>query len=138
MNPLILTTKEHKACHERWIRFKRDFSDRAYLIKRLFDLAEASVRAFGPHLNDVAWLDSGRLYDAVYGSCDPVDLLLDAMHFPRHSEVVDRPRTIQDVTALIMEHEQHGSDGLYMPRSVILGWIARRHDHILGDIGEAA
>lgn len=136
--PLILTTKDHRICHERWLRWKLDFSDRVGLARRLFELAECSVRAFGPHLQDVWWLDRSRLYEDVYGHADPIDTLLDVMHFPSHSDMVDRTRYVADVRKLILEHEDYGSDGNYMPRSVVLGWIARQHDLILGDLKEVA
>lgn len=136
--PLILTNRQHRECHERWLRWKVDFQDRIGLVKRLFDLAESSVRAFGPHLDDVWFLDQARLHEEVYGRFDPVDTLLDAMHFPANSEMVQRPKYIEQVKSLIREHEDYGSDGCYMPRSVILGWIAREHDALLGDINEAA
>lgn len=136
--PLILLTKDHKTCHNRWLQFKRDFPDRISIAKKLFEIAEASVRAFGPHMDDVWWIDQHKLYEEVYGKYDPVDLLLDAMHFPAHSDMVDRTRTIGQVKSLVREHEDYGSDGNYMPRSVILGWIARHHDLILSDLNEAA
>lgn len=136
--PLILLTKDHRVCHERWLRFKLDFADRINIAKKMFEIAEASVRAFGPHMDDVWWVDQSRLYEDVYGKYDPVDMLLDALHFPAHSDMVDRTRYIGQVKSLIREHEDYGSDGNYMPRSVILGWIVRQHDLILGDLNEAA
>lgn len=136
--PLILTNKEHRVCHERWLRWKLDYRDRVGLVKRLFDLAESSVRAFGPHLDDVWFLDQHKLYEEAYGTFDPVDTLLEAMHFPANSPIVSRAKYMEQVKGLICEHETYGSDGNYMPRSVILGWIARQHDLLLGDINEAA
>jgi len=136
--PLILTTAQHRECHERWLRWKNEFPDRIGIVKKVFELAEASVRAFGPHMDDVWWIDQSKLHEEVYGKYDPVDMLLDALHFPPHSQIVDRARRISDVGSLIREHEDYGSDGNYMPRSVILGWIVRQHDQLLGDINEAA
>lgn len=137
--PLILTTKDHRECHERWHRFKAEFADRVVLAKKLFDLTEASVRSFGPHLGDVWWISTEKLYEDVYGKYEPVDLLLDALHFPPHNfPAVDRTRIHDSVRKLIREHEEYGSDGNYMPRSVILGWVIRQHDLILSDIQEAA
>ena len=135
--PLILTTKDHRECHERWHRFKDEFPDRIGLVKKLFDFTEVASRSFGPHVTDARWLDTDEIYRDVYGKHHPFDYLLDAMHFPAHSfPAVDRTRVIEDIDRLIQEHEEFGSDGNYMPRSVILGWIARQHDAILSDSQE--
>jgi hypothetical protein len=136
--PLILTTKDHRQCHDRWHQWKLNYIDRVGITKRLFNLAESSVRAFGPHVDDVRWIDAVTLKADVYGNMEPIDLLLDVLHFPADSEMVMRKRFIGDVRALIHEHEQYGSDGLYMPRSVILGWIIWQHDLLLSDIKEVA
>jgi len=135
--PMVLTTKQHRTCHQRWERFKRTHPSRISLCERLFNLAERSVLAFGPHVTDVAWLNSGSIRGDVYGTYDPVDTLLEALLFPADTALVPRSRYTSQVVGLIAEHEQHGSDGLYMPRSVVLGWICREHDLLLGDLAEA-
>lgn len=137
-SPPILTSKQHRECHERWIAWKANFPDRVRLVKSAFEIAEASVRAFGPHLQDLWWIDGKRLYQDVYGTVDPIMHLLDVLNFPDHSSIVDRTKYAAHVSALIREHEDYGSDGNYMPRSVILGWVVRQHDLILSDINEAA
>lgn len=134
--PLILTNKQHRECHERWARFKAEHPDRVAIAKRQFDVAECSVRAFGPHIEDVTWLDSHSLYEQVYGKFDPVDTLLEVLFFPPDSPLVDRHRYVESVKALIREHEDYGGEGNYMPRSVILGWVIRQHDLLLCDITE--
>lgn len=137
-SPLVLTTKTQRLCHERWLQFKKDFPDRVTLAKKMFDLAEASFRFYGPHLTDINWIRPEMLYEMCYGTFEPADMLLDVMHFPAHSDAVDRTRIIDSIRLLVREHEDYGSDGNYMPRSVILGWIARQHDLILRDLAEAA
>lgn len=136
--PLILTTREQSQCHERWLRWKKDFADRVNLVKRLFDMSEASIRSFGPHVHDVWWINLDKLHEDVYGRYDPLDNLLEALHFPAQSDMVDRGRYMDSLRKLILEHEDYGNGGNYMPRSVILGWVIRQHDTILSDLNEAA
>lgn len=136
-NPLVLTNKEHRICHERWLRWKQDFSDRVNLAKRIFHRAERSVLAFGPHL-DGMWIDKWQLHEDVYGPYDPVDDLLEVLHFPPHSELVDRTRVINRVKELIRDHESYGAGSGYAERSVVMGWIIRQHDAILSDLKEVA
>ena len=138
MESEVAKLAEERALHDRWLRWKRDFPGRIFLAKRQFDYAEASVRAFGPHITDVGWLDSGKLYEDVYGGYDPIDFLLDVMHFPVHSDMVDRTVYISRVRDLMAERVCRDNGEDYMPRSIVLGWICREHDLLLSDLAEVA
>ena len=136
--PMVLTSQEHRELHQRWEGWKDANEDRVRLAYSLFARAERSVLAFGPHL-DGTWINKWQLHEDVYGPIDPVDDVLEVMLFPQHNPpMVDRAEIMDCVKRMIVEHEKYGSDGLYMPRSVILGWIAKQHDLIRSDIEEAA
>lgn len=132
--PMILTSREHGECEARWARYKRESGANIPLLYRLFDLAERSVEAFADEMP--GWIGAGELFEAVYGSYAPIDTLLEALHFPPDSPLVNRSRYVEQVYDLILEHERHGSDDLYMPRSVVLGWIVQQHDTVLRMVEE--
>lgn len=132
--PMILTNREHAECETRWARCKREGTVHVPLIYRLFDLAERSVEVMADEMP--AWINDGDLFEAFYGHFSPIDTLLEALHFPPDSPIVSRTRYVEQVYDLILEHEQHGSGGLYMPRSVVLGWIVLQHDRLLSLISE--
>jgi len=123
--PLILTNKEHRECHELWHRWKAEFGDRVRVVKGLFDLAERSILQKEMPTDPTMWVDV-------------VEVLLDALHFPAHSDLVDRSLMHRGVRSLIIEHEKYGAGSGYAERSVVLGWVVREHDFLLRDLEEVA
>ena len=121
--PLILTNKEHRECHDLWHRWKAAHADRVCVVKGLFDLAERSILQKEMPTDPTMWVDV-------------VEVLLDALHFPAHSDLVDRSLMHRGVRTLIIEHEKYGAGSGYAERSVVLGWVVREHDLILRDLAE--
>ena len=123
--PLILTNREHRECHDLWHRWKVEFGDRVRVVKGLFGLAERSILQKEMPTDPTMWVDV-------------VEVLLDALHFPVHSDLVDRSRISRGVRTLIIEHEKYGAGSGYAERSVVLGWVIREHDLLLRDLEEVA
>ncbi|MEM6260732.1 MAG: hypothetical protein AAGI37_20990 [Planctomycetota bacterium] len=141
--PMILTTRERDQAESAYREWRSAWPGCVRIAHDLFRLVEYAEEAFGPHVQDIAWLDAAELRRHAYGPVDPIDLLLNAMDFPPESAElangsgVSREWVRRGVRGLIQEGMSTDLTDDYMPRSIVMGWIVLAHLHVLQGVDMA-